>query len=189
MNREELDKELDEWLDRAAAEYGRTETRPGFEARIIANLNSRLEKRKWYFRWIPVAATIAVILSFSVYFGKRGDERRFAPGGSGEPPHINQHEAVPMLQEAKTMQHWARPRRSNQPSGRFLSSGLSDQERYLIAFAQAASEQNITGLSGERKFEPLQIPKAEIQKFTIPNFEISSFEIEATPTPGGEEQL
>ncbi len=52
-----------------------------------------------------------------IVFEKGDDERRFAPGGSGEPPHINQRscgaglqtrrggEAVPMLQKAKTMRH------------------------------------------------------------------------------------
>jgi hypothetical protein len=203
MNREELNKELDEWLDRATSEYGRAEKRPGFETRVIAHLNSRLEKRKWHFRWIPITAAATAILLFSVYFGKRDDERRFAPGGSGELLHINQRsggavlqtrrdgEAVPMLQEANTMQHWARRKRSDQPSGRFLSSGLSDQERYLIAFARAASEQDISGLSGEQKFEPVQIPELDLPEFEIPEFEITSFEIEDlnTPTSGSEEKL
>ena len=49
--------------------------------------------------------------------------------------------------------------------GRFLSSGLSDQERYLIAFARLASENDIIGLS-------------ENAKFALPSFEISPFKIE-----------
>ena len=70
MNREELDRELDEWLDRASAEYGTAETRPGFEARVIANVNSRLEKRRWRFRWLSLAtaATAAVIILHAMCF-------------------------------------------------------------------------------------------------------------------------
>ena len=67
MNREELDKELDDWLDQAVAGYGKADARPGFEARAIANLNARLEKNKWYFRWIPIAAAAAAVLFFSIY--------------------------------------------------------------------------------------------------------------------------
>ena len=62
MNREELDRELDKWLDQAAAEYGKAEIQPGFEARIIAKLNRRLLSRSWNFRRIPAAAAIAIIL-------------------------------------------------------------------------------------------------------------------------------
>jgi hypothetical protein len=198
MNREELDKELDEWLDRAAAEYGKADARPGFEARAIANLNGRLEKSKWYFRWIPIAAAVAAVLFFSIYAlrnnfqdhgkaeiasikpaePKSGPKQSFDQGPAG-------NAVVPAAKKP------ARGLHSSQPSGRFLSSGLSDQERYLIAFARAASEQNITGLSEDQKFEPLQIPEMEIPEFNLPDFEITSFEIEElhTPTPGSEEKL
>ena len=191
MNREELEKQLDDWLDQAASGYGSTEARSGFEARIIANLNSRLKKRRWYYHWIPIAATVTAFLFFSIYalrinfqdhgtaeiasirpaVPKSGPEQSLerSPAGNAAVPAAKSH---------------AKRRRSSHPSGRFLSSGLSDQERCLIAFARAASEQNIAGLSGERRFEPVQIPEFEIQEF-----EIASFEIEASPapTPGNEE--
>ena len=67
MSREELDRKLDEWLDRAADEYGRTEIRPGFEARIIASVNSSSEKRTWHFHWAPIAAAIAAALFLGAY--------------------------------------------------------------------------------------------------------------------------
>ncbi len=87
MNREELDRELDQWLDRATSEYGRAEIRPGFESRIIANVNSRWEKRKWHFRWIPVAAAIAAILIFSPFLLRKGfQERQIADISAERPP-------------------------------------------------------------------------------------------------------
>ena len=198
MNREELDRELDEWLDRAAAEYGRAETRPGFEKRVIANLNSRLEKRKWHFRWIPVAAAASAILLFSVYLLRTEFKNRPTSHITSRRPvelktgpeqtlHKNSTGKVAIPAEKKMARH----ARSYKPSGRFLSSGLSDQERYLIAFARAAAEQNIAGLYEKHEFEPLQIPEMEIPDFEIPSFEMTSFRIEAVhePTPGEEEKL
>ena len=67
MNREELDRELDEWLDRASAEYGTAEARPGFEARVIANVNSRLAKRRLRFGWVSLATAATAALIFSCY--------------------------------------------------------------------------------------------------------------------------
>jgi hypothetical protein len=185
MNREELEKQLDDWLDQAAAGYGSTEARSGFEARIIANLNGRLKKRRWYYHWIPIAATVTALLFFSIYalrinFQDHGTAEiasiRPAVPKSGPEQSLNRspagNAAVPAAKSH------AKRLRSVQSNGRFLSSGLSDQERYLIAFARAASEQNITGLSEDHKFEPLQIPELEIPEFDIPDFEIKSFEIE-----------
>jgi hypothetical protein len=198
MNGEELDKELDEWLDRATSEYGRAETRPGFEARVIENLNSRLQRRKWFFRWIPVAATSAAILLFSVYyFHMEFKDHETSPIASRRPVELKTgpdqtvrkesagNSAVPAANTAYAGKQ-AKRLRSDKPSGRFLSSGLSDQERYLIAFARAASEQNIIGLSDNHSFEPFQMPD-----FKIPDFKITSFEFEHlhAPTPGNEEKL
>lgn len=76
MNRDELDKELDEWLDRAAVEYGKAEIRPGFETRILAKLKGRLAKRRLHLPWIPVAAAFAAILFFSVYLHRNQSEDR-----------------------------------------------------------------------------------------------------------------
>ena len=67
MKGEELDKALDEWLDRASAEYGTAETRLGFEARVIANVNSRLEKRRWRFRRLSLATAATAVVIFACY--------------------------------------------------------------------------------------------------------------------------
>jgi hypothetical protein len=142
--------------------------------------------------------TVTAVLFFSIYalrhnFQDYGTAEITSIGPaepkSGPEPSLDRNPAgnaaVPAAKKPP------RPQRSNQPSGRFLSSGLSDQERYLIAFARAASEQNIIGLSDNHDFEPLQIPELEIPAFKIPAFEITSFEIEDlhAPTPGSEEKL
>lgn len=190
MNREELDKRLDEWLDRAAAEYGRAGMRPGIEARVIANLNSRLEKRKRYFRWIPVAAAAAILVSSVLIFRTEFLEQGPAKIASNKQIEVHSAPKPAGTAAVPATKPSPKPQRLNKPTGRFLSSGLSDQERYLIAFARAASDQNITGLSGERKFEPVQIPDLEIPEFEIPEFEIT-FNTEAfrPPNPESEDAL
>jgi hypothetical protein len=201
MNREDLDKRLDEWLDRATRKYGSAERRPGFEARIIANLNSRREKKRWYLRWAPAAVTVTAILAISVFMVRNSFQDRATTDMSSKEvvevsPRLvpavrtegNGSAAIPIVPAAKMP---AGPVQTNFPSGRFLSSGLSDQERYLIAFARIASEQTITGLVENYEFEPPQMPDLEIPAFMIPEFEITSFGIKDLhePTPGNEENL
>lgn len=80
--------------------------------------------------------------------------------------------------------------------GRFMSSGLSNRERYLIAYVQARSKAPVPDISAKTVFDPLEInplkiEEAQIPEFRIKDFEISSFEIKVTPitTPGSEEQI
>jgi hypothetical protein len=201
MNRANPDKRLDEWLDRATREYGRAELRPGFEARIIANLNSRLEKRRWRFRWAPAAVTVTAILAISVFMVRNSFQDRAttgmpskelieAPPGS-LPALSTEGSGSGSISAVPAAKMPAGALRIHQPGGRFLSSGLSDQERYLIAFARAASDQNITGLAENNEFEPPQIPGLEIPTFMIPEFEMTSFSFEDLhePTPENEEKL
>jgi hypothetical protein len=204
MNSEDLDRELDEWLDRAAAEYSRAEIWPGFENRIIAKLKSRRESRRRRFHWIPLAAAGTAILVFSVYvlrtdFQDRGemDIASQSPVASGSGPEQSSHrESKPEIISAKSSIKGDTGPRVHRKAiqterGRFLSSGLSDRERYLMAFVRAVSEQSPTGISEGANFKPLKIPEAKIPEFTIPDFEISSFENESQdiPIPGKEEEL
>ncbi len=188
MNSEELDGELDKWLDRAMREYGQTEIGPGFERRIIENVTGGVRRRKWYFRRIPVAvaAVAALALSTSIFRTEfQGKRTRDIAAARPEVISVLEPELVNETLGTAAMpsaQRLSRRRQSSKPSGRFLSSGLSDQERCLIAFARAASELNIYGLSAERKFEPLQIPELQIPEFEI-TFETEAFR---TPTTGSE---
>ena len=68
MEPERLDNKLDEWLDETLAEYGRADPRPGFEARTVAGLRHRIERRHWWSYsqrpiWLSaVAVTIAIFV-------------------------------------------------------------------------------------------------------------------------------
>lgn len=74
MDHEQLNKKLDDWLDQALAEYGRTEPRPGIEARIVANLRSRGQLQPWWGRWLrPVwlsAVAVTILIFIVVLFVK-----------------------------------------------------------------------------------------------------------------------
>ncbi len=75
MDRDELDKRLDDWIDSALEEYGRADPRPGIEMRIWARLKCRVARRcRWLRRrsaaWIAVAVTI-VLVAVAVRFGER----------------------------------------------------------------------------------------------------------------------
>jgi hypothetical protein len=212
MNREELDRELDKWLDRAAAEYGMAETQPGFEARIIAKLNRRLNSRRWYFSRIPAAAAVAAILFLSIYLihNQSKDHRTTEissaryPGSGAAPAasadfagkHVGRSgpalSDVPLESSTKrSVQRHGSPKAREVKEGRFLSSGLSDRERYLIAFVRALSTEKSQDALEKTLSDPLQIKDAHVPAFKIQDFDISPFEIEVspTPTPGNEEQL
>lgn len=60
MNQERQNEKLDKWLDQTLAEYRRVEPRPGIEARVLANLRSRLSQRSWWHSWQRVLWIYAV---------------------------------------------------------------------------------------------------------------------------------
>ena len=176
MNREEQDKELDEWLARAASEYGRAETRPGFEARVIASVNCRLEKRKWYLRWIPIAAAAVIVLSFGILL-IRFQNNTVVEEATAKRPVLETAEVHTFLETTPKPEpalragrlwtaapHIPAPRKPT----RLFSSELTDRERYLIAFTRAVAE------SAEP--QRFQLPALEIPKFQIPEPEIFTIE-------------
>lgn len=203
MNRDELDKKLEEWLDRAAAEHGRADIRPGFEERIIADLHARLDKRRRNFFWIPIAAAITVAVIFSLYFirpdfqdGRPKEISSLTPSKiaverQGESPAKAHDQAAITVQSS--MASFGSPKTpvaANPPAakprpaetGRFLSSGLSDRERYLMAFVRLTSSEEASNASEAARFDRLW-KAAEIPEFRIPEFKVPSFEIGVTPKP------
>ena len=203
MNREELDKELDAWLDRAAAEYGRAEMRPGFETRIIANLDARLEKRRWHLFWIPVAAAIMLVMLFLFYVLRTdfqvGRKMEISSTILPEAKSIGEQHQDSAKNAAKTAAIVGRPgavifsslkphkagyrasaKAQRTERGRFLSTGLSDRERYLIAFVHLASSETPADTAENDRFERLWKP-AEIPAFKIPEYKMPAFKIEPLP--------
>jgi hypothetical protein len=195
MNREELDREINEWLDRASAEYGRAKTRPGFEARVIADVRSRLEKKRWYFRWISIATATAAILVFSSYvlltrFQEHG-AKEIVLEKQREPERDLTYDAPPerppMISQAKSSKGrhpgmHVHPKAGESEKTSFLSARLSDQERYLVYFVRAFSAQASAGIP-EAEPGPLQTPDLEIPILQIPKAEISSIQIETVQLP------
>jgi hypothetical protein len=193
MKREEMDKRLDEWLDQAVTEYGRAKTRPGFEARILANVNSRLVVRKWRFRWLTIAATAAAVLVFSfwVFLTKFQDEpARDIASHEVEnlkpaPERSTHSESALEVKSVGSIKMRSRIQGSSKQIGikpsigpGLLSSPPSEEERLLIAYARSASRESRADYSDEFVLQPLEIPETVISPLEIPELKISSTQIE-----------
>jgi len=188
MNREELDKTLDEWLDRAAADYGKSELRPGFEARIIASLNSRLRKKTRRIPLITLSVAAAAILIFGIgalliKFQSTGrpqialkEPATIAPAiresaPQSPPPRVIEKELAAEPSAARRII----PESKQTGRGRFLSSRLTDQERYLIAYARIVSTSSVGGVE-ESEFWPTEIPQPQVPPLYVP--ELRSLSVE-----------
>ena len=192
MNREDLDRELDTWLDRASAEYGRAESRVGLEARIIANVNNRLAKRRLHFRWLSLATAATAILIFSCYVlltrieDHPAGESVMQKQRSSLPP-IAKKEQPPLIVQAEPSakvhaKKHVRIEVRDTLKGYFLSAKISDQERYLLSFVKTVSEQYFAGGPGAES-RPLQMPDFELSTIQIPKAQVSSINIDMVQLP------
>ena len=193
MNREDLDRELDTWLDRASSEYGTAESRAGLEARIVANVNNRLAKRRLHFRWLSLATAATAILIFSCYVlltriedHPAGESVMQKQQGSGLPPIAKQEQPPLIVQAESSAKAYARKHVHievrDTPKGHFLSARLSDQERYLLSFVKTVSEQKFAG-EPEAESGPLQMPDFELSTIQIPKAQVSSINIDMVQLP------
>jgi hypothetical protein len=178
MNGEGLEKELDEWLDRAAADRGSAKPRPGFEARVLASLHSRIQTRRRNFQWIALGTATAAILvvSFSVFLTRFHGadtlkEATVKPSVLQNPSPANASirlntawEPKPALRAERLGRAARRVRQRH-----IFSSGLTDRELSLIAFARVVPE--------DTELRPFEIMEMEIPKLQIPEPEIRSIEI------------
>jgi hypothetical protein len=194
MSDEELDSALDEWLDRVSAEYGTAEVRSGFEARVIANVNSRLAKRRLRFGWVSLATAATAALIFLCYalLTPFVDHHRATETivekqqGSGLPITTRQGQpsslAAPVSSTIRGTGRHVHSEKSEIPKHQFLSAGISDQERYLISFVHAVSEQAASEKSVAES-GPLQMPDFEITSIQIPKAQVSSINIDLVQLP------
>ena len=193
MNREELDRELDTWLDRASSEYGTAEARAGIEARIVATVNNRFAKRRLHFRWLSLATAATAILVFSCYVlltriedHPAGESVTQKQQGSGLPPIAKQEQPPLILQAEPSAKVYAKKHVHievrDTPKGHFLSARLSDQERYFLSFIEAVSAQSSTEES-EASSELLQMPDFEIPTLQIPKAQVSFINIDMVQLP------
>ena len=56
------EKKIDEFLDRALAEYSSASPREGLEGRILANLQATQPQRRWLWAWVAIPALVAILL-------------------------------------------------------------------------------------------------------------------------------
>ncbi len=192
MNREDLDRELDTWLDRASAEYGRAESRAGLEARLIANVNNRLAKRRLHFRWLSLATAATAILIFSCYVlltrieDHPAGESVMQKQRSSLPPIAKQEQPPLIVQAEPSAKMYAKKHVhievKDTPKSHFLSAKISDQERYLLSFVKTVSEQNFAG-EPEAESGPLQMPDFELSTIQIPKAQVSSINIDRVQLP------
>jgi hypothetical protein len=191
MNREELDRELDKWLDRATAEYGSTEVRPGLEVRVIANVNSRLARRRLSLRWLSLATATTAILVLSCYlFLTRFEDHPKVDSVTQEGqqfslPPVAKLEHSPSIVQAQSTAKGHIKKRSPIAAGEnaktpFLSAGLSNEERCLLSFVKTASIQDLTGESGSGQ---LRMPNFELPTFQLPKAQVSSINIDMVLLP------
>jgi hypothetical protein len=208
MDRKQLDKTIDEWLDRAAADYGKAEARPGFEGRIIANLNSRLAARRWRLRWLTIAAVATVVVAFSVWtllikhqdhpINDAAFETAVKPKLPPERKSIVMSESETKTAEfienadSKKQVSPKQTRRMKVAEQKRLISRPTDQKRLLLAFARFASEGTVVEFSDKLEAQPVSIPKLEAPAIQIPRLEIFNINIKPISAPnlsGNEENL
>jgi hypothetical protein len=144
---------LDQWLDSALREYGRVESRPGLEGRILANLElettvSTVRMRRW---WVW-ASTAAVLVAGIVLWLNRSAHRQNAdvavalsahPVGQRAAPPVTAPAEVVEVGQASVQKHLSSrrvqisaaargPRQEQFPSFR----PLSEQEELLVRYAR-----------------------------------------------------
>lgn len=185
MEHDQLDRMLDEWLDRASAERGKTEPRPGFEQRIMAGIHNRKARRSFPFGWKALATATAVAVVACVFLAHFADDRgkqNPLPGESSVPMRID--DVLPSQMETSVIVPPPVPRparvlQSHEPESLprqevFPSLRLSQQDRLLLAYVRAVHSGTITGISEERQDGPVETGRME----EIPGIEISAIEIE-----------
>jgi hypothetical protein len=193
MEHDQLDKMLDEWLDRALAECGKVEPRPGFEQRMIARIHSRVARKTLFFGWrslATVATVLGVACMFLAYFTHhRGKQNNLA----GESiVQLQQHEARPSQEEkaAITTHRMRRPAiviplyapESLPRQDVFPSAHVSQQDRLLFAYVRAVKSGKIAGVIEESQDRPIEISKVEeVPKTEISQIEIKPLSIEPLP--------
>jgi hypothetical protein len=207
MERDRLDKMLDEWLDQTVAEFGRAQTRPGFEERIVAGLHNRMARGRLWFRWqaLAAAATVAFVFLFCVIFARFTDHggkhvTSNYSGGSraGLQPNIggtstsekDVMKPLPKRDAGMRSPHGAREPefvngehapKSLPRQDVFPSARLSNQDRLILDYVRSVSSGNIAGFMDDSEYHPIEITQVEIPKPEISKLEIEPIRIEPLP--------
>jgi hypothetical protein len=196
MERERLDKTLDEWLDRASTEFGRAEPDTEFEARIAVALHERTARRRLWFRWRALAAgatavTVILFLAFLTHFTDRPEKHVASnqPGGSKTGLELNHNSAAtsaadvvkPRIARRSEVVVSKQMRESLPRQNVFPSVRLSNQERLLLRCARSLSAGKIVGFLEDDEYRPVEFTKVEIPITEISELVIEPIRIEPLP--------
>ncbi len=166
------DRFVDDLLDSALAQYAQAEPRPGLEGRLLARLRSEPEPAAFGWRWLPMAAAVAVVLAAVLYFAGNRESR--PPEVAVEPhpavaPAVTvsqgtQEASAPLASRAAAKRPSA-PRASIQAAAA-ASSGrreqfptplaLSEQEQLLLRFVNQSSQKDLQVLARQSRAEPIK---------------------------------
>lgn len=192
------EREVDQWLDAALNQYGKTEPRTGLESRVLASLqaerNRMASRRRWWW-WAAGTVTALAVILVAAWIGESGRGRkpvntaRTSTTPSGEVPGSIQplsaprvtHPAkgYPAIQEAerrptnrllRDLAASSAPKLDQFPSRR----KLSEEESLLVRRLNEQSDKEALLESTATRAEvDLSIDSLEIRPLQIPDIEIS----------------
>ncbi|HZS27394.1 MAG TPA: hypothetical protein VFB76_09180 [Candidatus Angelobacter sp.] len=168
------ERKLEELLDSALSEYSAVEPRPGLEGRILARIQDAAEQPQaqwWSTRWLlaggVAAAVAAIVLSVWLFWPEHKPiqqvKRDIAP--------LNQAQASKNLETTATKSHRQRksatvthkesheehPRqelaRGDRPAVFPTPTGLSEQEKLMLAYVEQTPKEELMAQLRSRDFE------------------------------------
>jgi hypothetical protein len=163
------DRFVDDLLDSALAQYAQAEPRPDLEGRLLARLRSEPEPVAFSWRWMPMAAAVAVVLAAVLYFAGGRESRppevavqpQPAVAPSVTPPRLTPGPSAPVVSRAGSKPPAApRALAAAPPSGRReqfpTPATLSEQEQLLVRFVNQAPPRELQVLARENRAEPIK---------------------------------
>jgi hypothetical protein len=193
MEHDQLDKMLDEWLDRASEERGNVEPRPGFEQRMIAGIHNRAARKTLFFGWRSLATAATVVVVACMFLARITEHRGKQTNLAGKSiVQLQQHDARPSQEEKAAIT----PHRMRKPAiviaahtpeslprqDVFPSAQVSQRDRLLFDYIRAVKSGKIDGVIEESQGRPIEISKVEESpKTEISQIDIKPLSIEPLP--------
>lgn len=166
------ERKLDDLLDSALASYSAVEPRPGLEGRILARIQEAAEHPRWWStRWLLVggvaAAVVAIVLSVWLFWPMRKPiqqvQRDIAPSNQAQASKNIETTATKSHRQRKSTtvahkeSHEKHPRqelaRSDRPSVFPTPTGLSEQEKLMLAYVAQTPTEELMAQVRLRDFE------------------------------------
>jgi len=175
---------VDDLLDSALAQYVQAGPRPGLEGRLLARLRSEPEPAAFGWRWLPMAATAAVVLAAVLYFV--GSRQSRPPEVAVQPkpviaptttaPAVKPKASAPVASRDAAKQPSA-PHPPMRAAGApapmsarrqqfFQPTPVSEQEAVLMRFVSQTPAEELLVLARQSRAEP--IPELRVEALEIP---------------------